>query len=175
MPVFQYVARTHQGKMVTGRTEGADQSAVAKILREQSLLPTSIELTSSQPSGKKKEKSKGGSIKIEDIVVMSRQFSTMIRAGLPLMEVLNILAEQSEKRVLKTLLKEVERESTASICDILDVSPGHLRVLLFRARNKLRELLESEWGARSASDLLEPDVPYNVPAMPLTHLRRQPL
>lgn len=43
-------------------------------------------------------------------------------------------------------LKEVERESTPSICKILDVSVTHLGVLLFRARNKLRECLEKAWG-----------------------------
>lgn len=42
-------------------------------------------------------------------------------------------------------LKEVERESTASICNILGVSETNLGVLLFRARNKLRECLEKKW------------------------------
>lgn len=42
-------------------------------------------------------------------------------------------------------LKEVERESTASICNILGVSETNLGVLLFRARNKLRECLERKW------------------------------
>lgn len=42
-------------------------------------------------------------------------------------------------------LKESERETTASICKILGVSETHLGVLLFRARNKLRECLEKKW------------------------------
>jgi RNA polymerase sigma-70 factor, ECF subfamily len=42
-------------------------------------------------------------------------------------------------------LKEVEREPTESICNILGVSETHLGVLLFRARNKLRECLEKKW------------------------------
>lgn len=42
-------------------------------------------------------------------------------------------------------LKEVEREPTASICKILGVSETNLGVLLFRARNKLRECLEKKW------------------------------
>ena len=44
-------------------------------------------------------------------------------------------------------LKEVEGENSAAICEILDVSDGHLRVLLFRARVKLRDCLEA--GGRS--------------------------
>ncbi|MBI4054878.1 MAG: sigma-70 family RNA polymerase sigma factor [Elusimicrobia bacterium] len=42
-------------------------------------------------------------------------------------------------------LREVERESTNSICKILNVTATHLGVLLFRARNKLRECLEKNW------------------------------
>jgi RNA polymerase sigma-70 factor, ECF subfamily len=42
-------------------------------------------------------------------------------------------------------LKEVERQSTDSICKILGVSETNLGVLLFRARNKLRECLEKKW------------------------------
>ena len=42
-------------------------------------------------------------------------------------------------------LKEVDRESSESVCNILDVTATYLRVLLFRARNKLRECLEEKW------------------------------
>ncbi len=124
MPVYQYVARTHQGKMVTGKTEATDESAVARILREQSLIPTSIEIgAASKPI--KVTRGKGGAIKIEDIVIMSRQFATMIRAGLPLMEVLNILAEQSDKERIKKILTQVERdvETGASLTEAIQKHP----------------------------------------------------
>ena len=126
MPVYQYVARTHQGKMVTGRTEGSDESSVARTLREQGLIPTSIEVGSSQPKTKSRDLGKRGGIKIEDIVIMSRQFATMIRAGLPLMEVLNILAEQSEKRKLKKVLSQVERdvETGSSLTEAIEKHPS---------------------------------------------------
>ena len=126
MPVYQYVARTHQGKMVTGRTEGSDESSVARTLREQGLIPTSIEIGSSQPKAKRRDQGKRGGIKIEDIVIMSRQFATMIRAGLPLMEVLNILAEQSEKRKLKKVLSQVERdvETGSSLTEAIEKHPS---------------------------------------------------
>jgi type IV pilus assembly protein PilC len=131
MPVYQYVARTYQGKMVTGKSEASDEGAVAKILREQGLIPTSIEVGASRAKAEPKEaKGKGGRIKIEDIVVMSRQFATMIRAGLPLMEVLNILAEQSEKKVLKTVLKQVERdvETGSSLTEAIQKHPSTFNV-----------------------------------------------
>jgi RNA polymerase sigma-70 factor (ECF subfamily) len=46
------------------------------------------------------------------------------------------------------LLKEVERESSGSVGNALQVKDTHLRVLLFRARNKLRDCLEKRWGKR---------------------------
>ena len=45
-------------------------------------------------------------------------------------------------------LKEVDRQDNASICNILEVTATHLRVLLFRARNNLRECLERKWETR---------------------------
>jgi RNA polymerase sigma-70 factor (ECF subfamily) len=43
-------------------------------------------------------------------------------------------------------LKEVEHESTETLCKILDLTVTHLGVLLFRARNKLRECVQRKWG-----------------------------
>ncbi len=124
MASFQYVARTRQGKMVTGRTEGADETAVARMLREQGLIPTSIEVGVA-PKALKAQAGRAGRIKIMDTVIVSRQFATMIRAGLPLLEVLNILAEQSEKRLMKTILKQVERdvETGSSLTEAIQKHP----------------------------------------------------
>jgi RNA polymerase sigma-70 factor (ECF subfamily) len=44
------------------------------------------------------------------------------------------------------LLKEVEREPSESVGNVLEIKDTHLRVLLFRARNKLRDCLEKRWG-----------------------------
>jgi type IV pilus assembly protein PilC len=50
---------------------------------------------------------------LDDLVVFSRQFATMIRAGLPLIEVLNILGEQAEKASMRTVLNTIERDVEA--------------------------------------------------------------
>ena len=61
MSTYQYVARTHQGKMVTGQTEGEDEASIARMLREQGLIPTSIELGASRVKTPKVDKGKRGS------------------------------------------------------------------------------------------------------------------
>lgn len=113
MPYFTYVARNPQGKLVTGRTEAPTQAMVVKILKDQGLTPTSIDVGSGSgtaSTAKRKEKVKRGGVKIEDLVLVSRQLATMIRAGLPLIEVLNILGEQVEKLTLKNVLRQVEKD-----------------------------------------------------------------
>lgn len=65
-------------------------------------------------------------------------------------EALELISQCSEGLPLQQrtafYLKEVEGEDTQSLCKILEVSATHLGVLLFRARNKLRECLEKKWG-----------------------------
>ncbi len=114
MPYFTYVARNPQGKLVTGRTEAPTQAVVVKILKDQGLTPTSIDTgvagASKAKSKARKQKLKRGKPKIEDLVLISRQLATMIRAGLPLIEVLNILGEQVERLTLKNVLRQVEKD-----------------------------------------------------------------
>ena len=43
-------------------------------------------------------------------------------------------------------LREVEKQPTVQICNVLDLTPTHLGVILFRARNKLRECIEKKWS-----------------------------
>jgi len=114
MPYFTYVARNPQGKLVTGRTEAPTQAMVVKILKDQGLTPTSIDTgVAGAARGKKKirkQKLKRGKPKIEDLVLIARQLGTMIRAGLPLIEVLNILGEQVDRLTMKNVLRQVEKD-----------------------------------------------------------------
>jgi type IV pilus assembly protein PilC len=109
MPSFQYVARDTSGKMIRGSTQAASQSAVVKFLRDQGLTPTSIQ-AGEVSAQSRQSKGKGGSPNLEDSVIVSRQMATMIRAGLPLLEVLDILADQAEKASMKKILREVEKD-----------------------------------------------------------------
>lgn len=113
MPYFTYVARNPQGKLITGRTEAATQALVVKILKDQGLTPTSIETggaVADNKSALRKQRLRRGRVKIDDLVLISRQLATMIRAGLPLIEVLNILGDQVEKLTLKNALRQIERD-----------------------------------------------------------------
>ena len=113
MASFTYVARNPQGKLVQGRTEAATQAMALKTLKDQGLVPTSIQTSSTGVEAKskaRKQKLKRGRTNIEDLVLIARQLATMIRAGLPLTEVLNILSEQVEKLVLRNTIRQIERD-----------------------------------------------------------------
>ncbi len=111
MPVFQYAAKAADGKTISGTAEAADQNTVAKMLREKGLVPTSIRQGGAGAAkGPKKRRGKGGRVKIDDMVVFSQQMAVMIRAGLPLIEVLDILGEQTERRSLAAVVRQVERD-----------------------------------------------------------------
>ena len=125
MPTFTYVARNTQGKVIRGTTEAQNQGMVARILRDQGLIPTTIDAGVAVGKASARVAGKGGKIKLEDLVIITRQFATMIRAGLPMIEVLNILAEQADKRALKVVMRQIEHdvESGASLTEALVKHP----------------------------------------------------
>ena len=71
------------------------------------------------------KKKRGGKIKMRDIVIFTRQFSTMINAGLPLVQALDILATQSENPALKDVTRQVvfDVESGNTVADALRKQP----------------------------------------------------
>ena len=105
---FRYRALDTAGRSREGTVDGADQRAVASRLREMGMTPVSIE--EQRTTGLKRELSlpgRGGKVKLKDLAVFSRQFSTMIASGLTLLRSLNILAQQSDNPKLAGILGQV--------------------------------------------------------------------
>jgi type IV pilus assembly protein PilC len=126
MPLFHYTARNVQGKTITGVTEAGSQAVAARMLRDQGLIPVSIETGGGAAAARPgRRRGRGGRIKLDDLVVFSRMLAVMIRAGLPLVEVINILSEQADKQRLKSVLSQVERsiEEGSSFTEALQKHP----------------------------------------------------
>ncbi|MDX1973567.1 MAG: type II secretion system F family protein, partial [Candidatus Sumerlaeia bacterium] len=113
MPLFSYTARATDGKMINGTMEAADQQTVVQFLREKGMMPTEIRIGASSPTKVKKKKGKRGRPTIDDLAVFSQQMAVMIRAGLPLIEVLNILGEQTDRRMLAEIIQRIEKDVEA--------------------------------------------------------------
>jgi len=119
MPVFVYAGKARGGKPVTAEINAADRTAAIDQLRSQGVTVATIE-----------EKKKGAPLKKQkvtdkDIVVFTRQFATMIGAGLPLVQCLEILASQSDNKSFGQIIGEVKMdvESGTTFADALKKHP----------------------------------------------------
>ena len=118
MATFTYTARSFSGDMRTATLEATSRDDVIAQLRRQRLNVVKIdEATPKKP--------KRGHIKMRDIVIFTRQFSTMINAGLPLVQALTILAEQSQNKTLSEITRKVvfDVESGNTVADALGKHP----------------------------------------------------
>src|SRR6476620_8592678 len=120
MPAFTYTARALNGDLRTATIEAPNRDEVVAQLKRQRLNVVKID----EAAVAKKKKS-GGKIKMRDIVIFTRQFSTMINAGLPLVQALDILAKQSENPALKDVTNAVvfDVESGHTVADALGKHP----------------------------------------------------
>ena len=117
MPTFSYTARTAQGERRAATLEAANrEDAVAELRRLRLAVVTLQEVT---------RRPRTGTVSLRDIVVFTRQFSTMIDAGLPLVQALGILAKQSENPVLQGVIRQVvfDVESGRTVADALAKHP----------------------------------------------------
>ena len=112
MPAFTYTARALNGDLKTATIEAPNRDEVIAQLRKQRLNVVKID---EKKEAEKAKQKKAGKISMRDIVIFTRQFSTMINAGLPLVQALDILAKQSENKALKDV----------SLSVVFDVESGH--------------------------------------------------
>src|SRR5437773_1317501 len=113
MPVFEYTARNLKGELVKDKVDLATRDDVIAHLRKNRMVVVQV----------RESKGKGGGlgdffkagIKTRDVVIFTRQFATMINSGLPLVQALDILSQQTENKVLADVTRTV----------VYDVEGGH--------------------------------------------------
>jgi type IV pilus assembly protein PilC len=120
---FVWSGRTRQGEMQKGELVAKSREEAIAQLRKQNILATSV-----QPKTAERKfglPGFGGGVGDKDIVIFTRQFSTMIDAGLPLVQCLEILSNQTENKTLaKTIgLVRADVESGATYADALRKFP----------------------------------------------------
>ena len=119
MPVFMWKGRTLAGEAQSGEIEVGRQDEALELLRKKKILVTSMR---PKTGGFKLPKLGGGSgVTTKDLAIFTRQFATMISAGLPLVQCLDILAKQSSKPSFGRVIGEVthEVEAGATLADAL--------------------------------------------------------
>jgi type IV pilus assembly protein PilC len=126
MPAFAYKARMLSGSTTEGTIEAADQRTAMDELRKQKLVPIEVNeaspgldqfLASINPFKPK--------VKSKELVLFSRQLSTLVSAGVPLVQGLSILEEQVEGKLFKGIIHQIREDIEAgqSITDALRKHP----------------------------------------------------
>jgi type IV pilus assembly protein PilC len=122
MPLFEYTARNLKGDLVKDQVDLPSKDDVIAHLRKNRLVvvqvrqaPASVSLGGMFKAG----------VKTRDVVIFTRQFATMINAGLPLVQALDILAQQTENKVLAGVTRQVvyDVESGQTLADALRKHP----------------------------------------------------
>jgi len=113
MANFEYTARNMKGDLIRDKIDLATRDDVIAHLRKNKMIVVQV----------REAKAKGGSladlfkpgVKTRDVVIFTRQFATMINSGLPLVQALDILSQQTENKVLADVTRQV----------VYDVESGH--------------------------------------------------
>ena len=139
MATFTYTARAANGDLKTATIEASSREDVVAQLRRQRLSVVKVDEDA-------KPKKARGSVGMRDIVIFTRQFSTMINAGLPLVQALDILAKQTENKVLSEVTRAV----------VFDVESGHtVADALSKHPNAFSELYVNMVAAGEAGGILD--------------------
>src|SRR5689334_15815133 len=112
MPVFEFTARNLKGDLVQDKIDLPTRDDVIAHLRKNKMVVVQVRQA---PKELKLSLKFGSGIKTRDVVIFTRQFATMINSGLPLVQALDILSQQTENKVLGDVTRQV----------VYDVESGH--------------------------------------------------
>ena len=123
MATFTYVGKTRQGAVKKGDLTAKTREEAAEQLRRQNVIVSS--LLEKAPEGILQRLSLGGGVGDKEIAVFTRQFATMINAGLPLVQCLEILSTQSDNKIFGKAIGEIkfDVESGSTFADALKKHP----------------------------------------------------
>ncbi|MFQ5881103.1 MAG: type II secretion system F family protein [Candidatus Methylomirabilales bacterium] len=113
MSRFSYKARNREGVPVTGIMEAESPEAVALQLSQAGAFPVTITRQRPYLSLPTMPRLWEQRVRTEELIFFTRQFATLFRAGIPLIEALSTLAEQTRSRALRTALKTIQRDVEA--------------------------------------------------------------
>lgn len=114
MPTFQYQVRSRNGQMLSGKIDSASmRDAVAK-LRDDGYYITSIQpvgaFAKNVTTSSSKKRSMTGKVKLRDLLLFTRQFAVLIKAGVNLSNCLKLLVQQTENAVLAEVITKIQRD-----------------------------------------------------------------
>lgn len=113
MPTYNYTARDQEGKTVNGKISAESQNMIIAELRKRDLIIIAIDeekQSIGKPATTQSGKVSKKKVKSEDIVVFTRQFATMIDAGIPIMQSLEALGEQASNPLFRNTIATIRED-----------------------------------------------------------------
>ena len=105
------------GKYVEGDIEALNLDEASHKLKEQKVIITKLIEAKKKKVEKEKKKSAGFSfgkgVKAKDILIFAKQFSTMLRSGLPVLNALNLLIDQTSSPQMKAIIEKIKKDLVA--------------------------------------------------------------
>lgn len=160
MALYAYQAFSKDGKKVKGFIDASSVSSVKEQLARQSLFPISVELAQSSTSGSFFSRLFTKKVSVKDKILFTRQLSTLLKAGVPLLQALELLTEQLEGqlRTITVAIKDNVKEGI-SLADALNKYPKIFETLYIQlvrageASGKLETILDrlADYLERSAA------------------------
>ena len=110
MPIYKWEGKTAKGAIKKGEIEAPNEAAIRIHLRQQNIIPIKIASKGKEIKFSLLFKQK---VKQRSIAIFTRQLATMIDAGLPLVQSLEILSSQQESKVFKNIIREIREDVEA--------------------------------------------------------------
>jgi type IV pilus assembly protein PilC len=107
MPIFNYSAKDSSGKKVDGTIESASSYEVVRLLRGKGLTVVSVGTKDKEQAKAKQQKTKYGNVKLGQLSVFYRQLATMLEAGVPIVNTIKDLADQSENPNFSAIVADI--------------------------------------------------------------------
>jgi len=122
---FDYTAVNKDGKSISGTSEAGSKDAMMASLTRQGLRPVLVKLSSGKGGFAARIK-RGKKVKLKELVLFTRQLSTMVTAGVPLTRSLNLLQNQTDSKYFKTVIASITKdvEGGSPLGDGLDKYPN---------------------------------------------------
>ncbi|MCB0321266.1 MAG: type II secretion system inner membrane protein GspF [Bdellovibrionales bacterium] len=110
MPVYEYIAINESGREIKGRLDAENERVARQKLRKSKLFPTTVQQATSASENTSRDVRKylrSDKVSIKELSIATRQFATLVTAGLPLVSALQALAEQTDSDTMQRVLVQV--------------------------------------------------------------------
>jgi type II secretory pathway component PulF len=110
MPVFSYQAISETGTTVAGTIEAESEAMAEHLLTSKGLIPIRIYASQAKISFWTRIKENLGKLEPKELILFTKQFRSMLHAGVPIMRILQVLESQTENKVLKTVVAQMAQD-----------------------------------------------------------------